>query len=390
MKLSCQIVQDLLPLYEDEVCSEDSREAVQAHLCECEACRSLCSQALPRMISEDRPQEEAAVKQGLSKIRRRWRLSVLAIVMIFPLVLIGLLAYHEYKKEGICFSNLNEIWSCSRFLDALEDGDAERAASYLDFSDLYWEYREAIEMTPEDFLPNYVEVKIGDETWMAYNWYAQEHLSGTDAADIWNALICGNQDRALIPLEVWNALMPREAQALQDEGYRLPNGTCYFPYETQWGTFMLIDRTWDALQSDTDLKLTDFVAMLPKEMYLALEPSMEAEAQATCDAIQERMKEYVNLSEDEFEVYMREKYAQKLKSSTFRLTNSQYYDVYGAEDTWDITFKAELEYEGTPLRVVFRFNVRDGGIVHLYAVGDAYTPEDTLDNDLHSVFSPRD
>lgn len=39
MKISCEIVQDLLPLYCDGVCSQDSRQAVEAHLENCEKCR---------------------------------------------------------------------------------------------------------------------------------------------------------------------------------------------------------------------------------------------------------------------------------------------------------------------------------------------------------------
>ena len=38
MKLSCDIVQDLLPLYEDDLCSQATREAVEEHLRECETC----------------------------------------------------------------------------------------------------------------------------------------------------------------------------------------------------------------------------------------------------------------------------------------------------------------------------------------------------------------
>ena len=39
MKLSCNIVRDLLPLYHDEVCSADSKAIVAEHLSGCEACR---------------------------------------------------------------------------------------------------------------------------------------------------------------------------------------------------------------------------------------------------------------------------------------------------------------------------------------------------------------
>ena len=38
-QLPCGIIRDLLPLYQDGVCSPESREAVQAHLADCAACR---------------------------------------------------------------------------------------------------------------------------------------------------------------------------------------------------------------------------------------------------------------------------------------------------------------------------------------------------------------
>jgi hypothetical protein len=40
MKISCKIIQDLLPLYYDNVCSEESGVLVQEHLQECEDCKA--------------------------------------------------------------------------------------------------------------------------------------------------------------------------------------------------------------------------------------------------------------------------------------------------------------------------------------------------------------
>ena len=39
MSKECEMIRDLLPLYHDKVCSEASREAVEAHAAECPACR---------------------------------------------------------------------------------------------------------------------------------------------------------------------------------------------------------------------------------------------------------------------------------------------------------------------------------------------------------------
>ena len=40
MKLPCEMIQDLLPLYHDDVCSDISKTLVQDHLSCCENCRS--------------------------------------------------------------------------------------------------------------------------------------------------------------------------------------------------------------------------------------------------------------------------------------------------------------------------------------------------------------
>ena len=37
--MKCEIIRDLIPLYLDKVCSEDSRKLVEDHLSECSECR---------------------------------------------------------------------------------------------------------------------------------------------------------------------------------------------------------------------------------------------------------------------------------------------------------------------------------------------------------------
>ena len=41
MKISCDVVTDLLPLYHDGVCSQPTKKQIAEHLAECERCRSL-------------------------------------------------------------------------------------------------------------------------------------------------------------------------------------------------------------------------------------------------------------------------------------------------------------------------------------------------------------
>ena len=52
MMYPCGIIKDLLPLYIDDVCNEESRQAVQTHLSECETCRK-CYEAMTETDSID-------------------------------------------------------------------------------------------------------------------------------------------------------------------------------------------------------------------------------------------------------------------------------------------------------------------------------------------------
>ena len=83
MKLTCEIVQDLLPLYEENLCSEASRAAVEEHLKECPMCRALVENM--NKLSEQEPvievsAEEDAVAKSFRKVHRRWKESLLIML----------------------------------------------------------------------------------------------------------------------------------------------------------------------------------------------------------------------------------------------------------------------------------------------------------------------
>lgn len=70
MKLSCEIIQDLLPLYVDNACSPDSRKAVEAHLNQCPACnRNLQAIQRPDITagSTAEPEPDPVVRERVMK-----------------------------------------------------------------------------------------------------------------------------------------------------------------------------------------------------------------------------------------------------------------------------------------------------------------------------------
>ena len=57
MKISCDVIEDLLPLYVDDMVSEDSRQLVEEHLKACPTCR--------------RMQEEIMRENHLTDVKKR-------------------------------------------------------------------------------------------------------------------------------------------------------------------------------------------------------------------------------------------------------------------------------------------------------------------------------
>lgn len=69
MKTVCAIIKDLLPLYHDEVCSEESRALVEQHLSECEECRSELKE-MDKVLASPASTEEA---KPLEHIAKAWK-----------------------------------------------------------------------------------------------------------------------------------------------------------------------------------------------------------------------------------------------------------------------------------------------------------------------------
>lgn len=88
MKVTCGIVEDLMPLYHDGVCSKDSRVLVEEHLEECGKCREL----LTKMSEElEHPAAVQGEMEALQDIRAKWM--KMKKVSLFKGVLISLCVF---------------------------------------------------------------------------------------------------------------------------------------------------------------------------------------------------------------------------------------------------------------------------------------------------------
>lgn len=101
MNLPCELVQDLLPLYHDGVCSPVSRESVKEHLEGCGRCRGVLS-ALDVEIEAEKEVEAA---RPLTSVGRVWQKTVKKALfkgvgvtaLIFAVLVVSLLGMTQWK-----------------------------------------------------------------------------------------------------------------------------------------------------------------------------------------------------------------------------------------------------------------------------------------------------
>ena len=89
MKTPCSVIRDLLPLYQDGVCSPESRQLVEEHLEECETCRAEWER-MSAPIPTAHPQvEERNVAQAASSAWKRGRRRAFSKGFVIAAVLVA-------------------------------------------------------------------------------------------------------------------------------------------------------------------------------------------------------------------------------------------------------------------------------------------------------------
>lgn len=125
MKISCEIIQDLLPLYCDGVCSQDSKQVVEAHLKDCEKCKAdMCFMEQDMKIgsaqtNDNKIAKAAATAWKKGKTRAFMKGCLIALSFIAVLA-VGYCSFHWFSTADK--SDLNAL--------------ARQAANYLNYDEL--------------------------------------------------------------------------------------------------------------------------------------------------------------------------------------------------------------------------------------------------------------
>lgn len=113
MKYNCEIIKDLLPLYVDNICSNQTREIVEEHLNECADCRAYLKELKETIIIENSDDKAEEMTNVLKKLKNKIikRNIVIAILNIFIIILtlFGTYKYLENANLQIKSSDINSV-----------------------------------------------------------------------------------------------------------------------------------------------------------------------------------------------------------------------------------------------------------------------------------------
>jgi len=356
MTYDCDLIQDLLPLYQEDLCSGASRQAVEAHLGCCERCRALLS-PLPIEPPEELPAADRAVKRSIRKVRRRWLASLMAALLAVPVLL---LSVNQYSGRGLCFTNPDEVFTAWRFLHALETGDWEKAAGLHGYS---YDYESIIEALNQDVTfwgTTFTPCDLAGYAYMAKPYLVRHDLLPQRLGDLYGFLY-NRTGTAMVPLELWERLMALDPDAFSQNGWEYwLNGERYGKITTPWGEFV----TSEGRGYDTAYEYATYFDLIPAAIYEEAKPALEAEALRLDTTTHDHIGWVADLTETEFIEEMTRRYTADLGtlegSVTFDCTG--YRSVHRMEDSWYVSFAVTITQEGKSLDTEIDLRVRDGKI----------------------------
>ena len=80
MKMSCEIIKDLLPLYLDGVCSSDSKTAIEEHIAVCDSCRAEL-QDMQTTLPINNAGQNLKEAEAVRKLSKRWRSGMIKSIL---------------------------------------------------------------------------------------------------------------------------------------------------------------------------------------------------------------------------------------------------------------------------------------------------------------------
>lgn len=158
MKLSCRVMEDMLPMYYDKVCSQESAALVEAHLADCPHCRQILADLDTDMATRQKKLEDIQplkkIQKRYKKLRLGWLIAIVCILVLVPAAFLIGNVRGAHSGPPVEFTKEEAIAYANTFMTCLEQKDYAKAYSYWNLEE---EKRDLIsgKLLEEEMLANF-------------------------------------------------------------------------------------------------------------------------------------------------------------------------------------------------------------------------------------------
>lgn len=141
MKMTCNIVRDLVPSFVDEICSEDSRELINEHIQTCKSCRDYLESLRKPLLSINLTNENDKIKaqKPFKKLNMIYRIKIFIVALTaIVMTLIGaMIAVEVETVSNFIFPQQTAVINEENEMDSwraiLPDGN-----QYLNYNSIFY------------------------------------------------------------------------------------------------------------------------------------------------------------------------------------------------------------------------------------------------------------
>lgn len=131
--MDCKIIKDLIPLYEEGLCSEESKAMIEEHIKDCENCRMLCEKMPVDSKSAPVPDEKETFKKVNRKMKKlTWKSGICGVLLLAILGVLGYLTFGQITK-------MDGLHSFETIIQSLEVRKMAKYIANKDFDSLVHE-----------------------------------------------------------------------------------------------------------------------------------------------------------------------------------------------------------------------------------------------------------
>lgn len=136
MKVTCNVMEDLLPMYYDEVCSEETAAMVKEHLNSCPSCRRILTDLQSEIempaVKPDDIKPLLKIRKRYKRTKQSWLAAVILTLALIPLAFLSGNRQGVHAAQNDIAAEDNALAIGNAFICALVDSDYTKAFTYWD------------------------------------------------------------------------------------------------------------------------------------------------------------------------------------------------------------------------------------------------------------------